>query len=194
MSAKQVELPIFTPKTHKEFERWLGVHHQKSPGVWVRFFKKDSGKKDFTYAEALDVALCFGWIDSQLKTYDKESYIQKFTPRGPKSVWSKRNKEHVARLIEEKRMKPAGLAQVKAAQRDGRWEGAYDSPKNMQAPADFMRELKKNKNAHAFYKTLNRANQYAIGWRLQTAKKLETRQKRMRAILAMLAKGQKFHD
>ena len=159
----------------------------------MQFFKKDSGKKTFQYAEALDVALCYGWIDSQMKSYDKESYIQKFTPRGAKSIWSKRNKTHVARLLKEKRMTPAGLAQIDAAKKDGRWKGAYDSPKKMQVPPDFLQLLSKNKKAFSFFKTLNKANVYAITWRLQTAKKPETREKRMHTILEMLKKSQKFH-
>jgi uncharacterized protein YdeI (YjbR/CyaY-like superfamily) len=108
-------------------------------------------------------------------------------------MWSKRNREHVARLIKEKRMTPAGLAQIKSAKADGRWKQAYDSPANMSVPADFLRKLKKNKTAHDYYKTLNKANTYAIAWRLQTAKKLETRERRMERILAMLADGKKFH-
>lgn len=190
---KSAPMPIKTFSTPKAFETWLKKNHGTSKGVWLRFFKKDSGKKSFHYAEALDTALCFGWIDSQAKTYDADSYIQKFTPRGGKSIWSKRNREHVARLIKEKRMMSAGLAQVEAAKQDGRWDGAYDSPKNMQIPTDFLKELKKDKKAYAFFKTLNRANTYAIAWRLQTAKKPETRAKRMQAILAMLKKGEKFH-
>ena len=149
--------------------------------------------KSITYAEALDEALCFGWIDGQLKTCDTKSWLQKFTPRRSKSIWSKRNREHVARLIKEKRMTAAGLKEIELAKKDGRWEGAYDSPKNMQVPADFLRELKKDKNAYAFFQTLNKANTSAIAWRLQTAKKPETREKRMQAVLQMLGQGKKLH-
>src|SRR4051794_15889731 len=135
-------------KTPKEWRSWLTKHHAEPVGVWLRFFKKASGVKSITYAEALDEALCFGWIDGQLKQYDTKSWLQKFTPRRRKSVWSKRNREHVARLIKEKRMTAAGLKEIQIAKKDGRWEGAYDSPKNMRVPADFLRELKKHK-AHA---------------------------------------------
>lgn len=187
------EKEVLTFEKPTEFGKWLAKNHAKSAGVWVRFFKKASGKKGITYTEALDEALCFGWIDSLVNKYDADSYIQKFTPRGPKSVWSKRNREHIARLTKAKKMKPAGLAQVKAAKVDGRWDGAYDSPANMKIPADFLAELKKDKKAKAFFDTLNRANLYAIGWRLQTAKKPETRAKRMAAIVAQLKAGKKFH-
>ena len=176
-----------------EFGEWLSKNHAESTGVWIRFFKKASGKKGITYGEALDEALCYGWIDSLVNKYDADSYIQKFSPRGPKSVWSKRNREHIARLVKAKKMRPAGTAAVQAAKKDGRWDGAYDSPANMKIPADFMAALGKDKKAKAFFETLNRANLYAIGWRLQTAKKPETRARRMAAILAQLKAGKKFH-
>jgi uncharacterized protein YdeI (YjbR/CyaY-like superfamily) len=146
-----------------------------------------------TYAEALDAALCYGWIDGQVKKSDELSYLQRFTPRRPKSLWSKRNREHVRRLIDEGRMMPAGLKQVEEAKQDGRWESAYDSPSTMAVPEDFLREVAKDPKAEAFFRALNRTNTYAIAWRLQTAAKPETRQKRMSAILAMLAQGKKFH-
>lgn len=175
------------------FGKWLSKNHARSMGVWIRFFKKASGKKGITYAEALDEALSYGWIDSLVNKYDADSYIQKFSPRKGKSVWSKRNREHIARLIKAKKMRPAGLAQVKAAKSDGRWEIAYDGSAAMKIPADFLVELKKDKKAKAFFDTLNRANLYAIGWRLQTAKKPETRAKRMTAMLVQLKAGKKFH-
>jgi uncharacterized protein YdeI (YjbR/CyaY-like superfamily) len=192
-----LSMDVITFKTAKAFEVWLKKHHAKNPGIWVRFFNKahreSSGEKGITYAEALDVALCYGWIDSQAKGYDDTSHIQRYTPRGKRSIWSKRNREHVARLIKDKRMTEAGLAQVEAAKKDGRWDQAYDSPANMKVPADFLKELAKSKKAHEFFKTLNKTNLYAIGWRLQTAKKPETRERRMKAILEMLKRGEKFH-
>lgn len=126
-------------------------------------------------------------------SYDETSWLQKFTPRGAKSIWSKRNREHIARLTKEKRMQPAGLQEVETAKRDGRWDSAYDSPKNMEVPADFLKELKKNKKAYEFFLGLNKANTYAIAWRLQTAKKRATREKRMTAILEMMRNGKKLH-
>ncbi|MGN6369903.1 MAG: YdeI/OmpD-associated family protein [Phycisphaerae bacterium] len=167
--------------------------HERCPGVWVRFFKKVSAKETVRYAEALDVALCFGWIDGQVKPLDAESYLQKFTPRRARSTWSKRNVTHVERLIRDGLMRPAGLAAVEAAKKDGRWEAAYDSPRNMQVPADFLARLRKEKKAYAFFESLTRANVYAIAYRLQTAKKAETRERRMVAILEMMRRGEKFH-
>jgi uncharacterized protein YdeI (YjbR/CyaY-like superfamily) len=187
------EIPIVAFPSEKAFETWLGKNYSSASALWIRFFKKGSGIKTIAYAEALDVALQYGWIDSQLKTYDAASYLQKFTPRGSKSIWSKINTQHVERLIKEKKMKPAGMAQVEAAKKDGRWQSAYSSSKNMEIPADFLKELKKNKAAFTFFKLLNKANVYAIAWRLHTAKKPETRLKRMKAILEMLASGKSFH-
>ncbi len=186
-----IEIKLFT--TPKAWRAWLEKNHTKDEGVWVRFYKKDSGKKSINYAQALDEALCFGWIDGLVNKYDADSYMQKFTPRRSRSMWSKRNREHVARLIMEKRMTPAGLKAIESAKADGRWESAYDSPKNMKVPEDFLKELKKNKKAYAFYQTLNKANTYAIAWRLQTAKEPKTREKRLRALLAMLAEEKKIH-
>jgi uncharacterized protein YdeI (YjbR/CyaY-like superfamily) len=185
--------PTKTFETAEEWRRWLTKHHASSSGVWIRIFKRGSGVKTVSYAEALDEALCFGWIDGQKDAYDATSWLQKFTPRRPKSVWSKRNREHVARLIKEKRMTPAGLAEVEAAKRDGRWDNAYDPSSTMEVPEDFLKELKKDKAAYAFFKTLNRANIYAIAWRLQTAKKPETRARRMQMLLGMMRQGKKLH-
>lgn len=179
--------------TGVEWRTWLAKMHAKSDGVWIRIYKKGSGKKTVTYAEALDNALCYGWIDGQKKAHDAESFLQRFTPRRPRSVWSKRNREHVARLIKEKRMTDAGLKEVLAAKQDGRWDRAYDTPSSMQIPEDFLKELKKDKKAYEFFKTLNRANTYAIAWRLQTAKKLETRARRMEGLLAMMRQRKKLH-
>ena len=178
----------------REFEQWLAKNHAESTGIWLRFFKKNSGVLSVSYVEAVDAAICFGWIDGQLKKYDQESWLRKFTPRRPKSVWSKRNTAHAERLIKAGKMHAAGLQEVEAAKQDGRWKAAYDSASEMEIPADFVKELAKNKRAKAFFETLNRANVYAIVWRLQTAKKPETRQRRLATILAMLAKEQKFHD
>lgn len=190
---KKPEPEVLAFESSRHFEKWLAKSHAQSQGIWLRFFKKDSGRKTVTYAEALDVALCYGWIDGQVKKLDESSYLQRFTPRRPKSLWSKRNREHVRRLTDAGRMQPAGLKQVEEAKRDGRWESAYDSPSNMAVPEDFLRELAKDAKAEAFFRTLNKTNTYAIAWRLQTAVKPETRQKRMTAILAMLAEGKKFH-
>jgi uncharacterized protein YdeI (YjbR/CyaY-like superfamily) len=187
------EAPIKAFSSASVWETWLSANHAKSDGLWLQIFKKDSGEKTITYDEALDAALCYGWIDGQKDKYDEKSWLQKFTPRRVKSVWSKRNKEHVARLTKDKRMKSAGLAQVTAAKKDGRWERAYDSPSSMKVPEDFLKELAKNKKAESFFKTLSKANTYAIAWRLQTAKKPETREKRMKMLLEMLTKEEKLY-
>ena len=187
------ETEILTFKTSNAFEKWLAKNHNKVSALWLRFFKKDSGKATITYKEAVDEALCYGWIDGQADKFDDESWIQKFTPRTSKSIWSKRNTENIERLTALGRMKPAGLEEVEKAKADGRWAKAYDSPKEMQLPEAFIKELSKNKKAKAFFETLNKTNKYAIGWRLQTAKKPETKEKRIKTIIEMLSKGQKFH-
>jgi uncharacterized protein YdeI (YjbR/CyaY-like superfamily) len=180
-------------RTPAEFRKWLAANHRQIEGIWLRIFKKDAGESSVTYAQALDEALCFGWIDGQKQRHDESSWLQKFTPRRRQSGWSKINTQHAERLIQSKRMKPAGQAEIEAAKKDGRWEAAYDSPSKSTIPEDFLAALRKKKKAYAFFETLNKANLYAIGYRLQTAKKPETRQKRMAAILEMLAKGQAFH-
>jgi len=187
------EKEILTFKTSNAFEKWLAKNHNKATVIWLRFFKKDSGKASITYKEAVDEVLCYGWIDGQANKYDDESWIQKFTPRSAKSIWSKKNTENIERLTALGKMKPSGLAEVERAKADGRWAKAYDSPKEMQIPDDFMKELLKNKKAKAFFETLNKTNKYAIGWRLQTAKKPETKEKRIKTIIEMLLKGEKFH-
>lgn len=187
------DLPILTFETPDEFEHWLETYHVESRGIWIRFFKKHSDIDSIVYAEALDVALCFGWIDGQLQKYDEDSYLQRFTPRRPGSTWSKRNRRYVERLTKHGKMRPAGLREVENAKADGRWEKAYDSPANMTIPDDFLKELAKNKTAEAFFKTLNKTNLYSIAWRLQTAKRPETRKKRMDKIIGMLENGEKFH-
>ncbi|MBL7766564.1 MAG: YdeI/OmpD-associated family protein [Chitinophagaceae bacterium] len=179
-------------KTAKSFETWLEKNHNKSKGLWLKIFKKDSGEKTITYAEALDIALCYGWIDGQKNSYDEKAYLQKFCPRREKSIWSKINIGHVERLIHEGRMRPAGFFAVEKAKADGRWEQAYDSPSHMTIPEDFLKALSKNKKAEAFFKGLNKTNLFAIGFRLQTAKKQETREKRMKEMIEKLARGEKL--
>ena len=192
-NSNKSDQPIISFNSPEEWNEWLEQNHSNSNGLWLRIFKKDTGIPTTTHAQALQEALCFGWIDGQAKKYDEISYLQKFTPRRTKSIWSKRNVEYVAQLEKEGRMKPAGREQIEAAKADGRWDRAYDSPVNMNMPEDFLTELAKNEKALAFFKTLNKTNTFAIGWRLQTAKKPETREKRMKMILEMLAREEKFH-
>ena len=180
-------------KTQSEFFDWMEKNHDKEDGIWTIFYKKGSGKTSINYDLALEVALCYGWIDGVSNRIDEEKYKQKFTPRRSKSIWSKINRDNIARLIKEGKMKPAGIAEVERAKADGRWDAAYDSPTDMKAPEDFLKELAKDKKAEEFYKTLNKTNLFAIHFRLQTAKKPETRANRMKIILEMLHKGEKFH-
>jgi uncharacterized protein YdeI (YjbR/CyaY-like superfamily) len=168
-------------------------NHSSSEGILLRIYKKDCGVAAVTYAEALDQALCFGWIDGQKNSYDSKSWLQKFTPRRPKGGWSKNNTKHVERLIKSGDMTAAGLKEVNAAKEDGRWKAAYESSSTAKIPDDFLKALASNKSAETFFKTLNKANLYSIAYRLQTAKKPETRQKRMSAIVEKLARGEKFH-
>jgi uncharacterized protein YdeI (YjbR/CyaY-like superfamily) len=187
-----MELSIMSFESAKHWERWLVKNHKLSRGVWLRIQKKED-RKSLAYSEALDAALCYGWIDGQKKSDNDRSWLQKFTRRGAKSGWSKRNREHVERLTKAGKMKPAGLAAVKAAKNDGRWRAAYDSQANSKIPKDFLEALGRDKNAQAFFNSLNKANLYSIAYRLQTPKKAETREKRMRTILEMMAQGKKFH-
>jgi uncharacterized protein YdeI (YjbR/CyaY-like superfamily) len=177
----------------KEWQLWLAKNYHTSNGVWLRIVKKNAEKQTVSYAEALDTALCYGWIDGQKRPFDQQFWLQKFGPRKAKSIWSKKNTEHVERLIREGRMQAAGLEAVEAAKTTGSWQKAYDAQSKMIIPEDFLKTLQKNKKANTFYKTLNRTNLFSIAFRLQTAKKEETRQKRMRQIIDMLARNEKFH-
>jgi uncharacterized protein YdeI (YjbR/CyaY-like superfamily) len=150
-------------KSSADFRQWLENNHAGSSGIWLRFFKKSSKEESLSYAQALDQALCFGWIDGQKKPFDAQSWLQRFTPRRPKSAWSKINTGHVARLTKAGTMTAAGLAAVAAAKADGRWQAAYASQRNAGPPDDFLKELGKNKKAKAFFETLNKANVYANG-------------------------------
>lgn len=191
MQVDASEIMLF--RTYGEWEHWLEKNFEKEDGIWVRFAKKNSGLTSISYAEAVDVALCFGWIDSLVNKYDDKSYIQKFTPRRKRSIWSKINREKIEKLTQLGKMRPAGLAQVEAAKADGRWAAAYDAPSTSTIPDEFMVELAKNKKAKEFFATLTKSNVYAIAWRLQTAKKPETRARRTKAIIAMFARGEKLH-
>ena len=185
-------LAAITFESSRAFRDWLSRNHAKSPGIWLRIVKKHSGAKTISYAEALDQALCFGWIDGQKRPCDSDSWLQKFTPRRPRSGWSKKNTEHAERLIKSGEMTTSGLTEISAAKADGRWKAAYVSFCSAAAPADLLKELAKNKKASAFFKTLTKTNLYSIVYRLQTAKKPETRKKRMETIIKMLERGETF--
>lgn len=190
---KAVELPLLPFESKKKWTDWLAKQHDKSAGVWLKLAKKDSGIPSVTYDEALEVALCYGWIDGQKKALDNKYWLQKFTPRGPKSIWSKINTEKAEKLIASGEMKPAGLKAIAAARADGRWETAYSSQKNMSVPDDFEAALDGNRKAKAFFATLNSANRYAILFRIQTAKKTETRARRIQQFVEMLERGEKLY-
>jgi len=189
----QIEFPVIAFQSQNKWRSWLSKKHSLADGIWLRLYKKDSGIKSINHDEALDEALCYGWIDGQAKSLDEESYLQKFTPRRKRSLWSKRNREKVEQLIKDGKMHSSGLKEIDTAKSDGRWEMAYDSPKNMKIPDDFLKELSKKPEALAFFNTLNKTNKFSIGWRLQTAKKPETREKRIKTIIEMMQQGKKFH-
>ncbi|MBA3832836.1 MAG: YdeI/OmpD-associated family protein [Chthoniobacterales bacterium] len=173
---------------------WLGKNHDSSSGVWLRFAKKASGLKSVSYQEALDAALCYGWFDGQAKKGDSEEYwIQRFTPRRKRSIWSKRNREKTLALIESGEMRPGGLAEIERAKQDGRWAAAYDSPKNITVPLDLQVALDKNRRAKSFFEVLDSRKRYAILFRIHTAKKGETRTRRIQQFVAMLAKDEKLY-
>ncbi|MFZ0549870.1 MAG: YdeI/OmpD-associated family protein [Steroidobacteraceae bacterium] len=175
------------------FRAWLVREHSRCDGLLLRIYKKSSGIASVTYAEARDQALCFGWIDARKLPLDGLCWIQAFQPRRSRSKWSKKNTEHAERLIKSGEMTDAGHNEVRAAKADGRWRAAYDSPSTATMPSEFLERLARNKRASVMYATLNKANLYAIAYRLQTAKRAATRYKRMQAIIDMLARGEKFH-
>ena len=174
-----IELPTLTFESKKKFAEWLAKNHDKSAGAWLKLAKKATGIPSVTYQEALDVALCYGWIDGQKGSFDDKYFLQKFTPRRPKSIWSKINVEKVERLIASGEMKPSGLKAVESAKEDGRWAAAYASQKNISVPVDFQSALEKNKKAKAFFESLTSARRYSFLFRIETAKKAETREKRI---------------
>ncbi len=180
-------------KDSAAWRSWLDENHAETNGVWLRLYKKVSAIPTVNYAEALDEALCYGWIDGQKKSYDEVSFLQKFTPRRTKSMWSKRNIEHIGRLTKQGLMMPVGIAEVERAKADGRWAAAYDTPSEMAIPKDFLLELQKHPVAEKFFATLNKANIYAIAWRLQTAKTAEIRKRRQDKIIALLDSEQRLH-
>jgi uncharacterized protein YdeI (YjbR/CyaY-like superfamily) len=180
-------------KTAKAFETWLKKHHASSDGAWLMIAKRGCAEPSVTYAEAVEVALCWGWIDGQKRGLDDTHFLQRFTPRRPRSVWSKVNVEKVGKLIEAGRMQPAGLAQVEAAKASGRWESAYDGSRSATVPEDLRAALEAEPKAKTFFATLNAANRYAVLWRIQTAVKAETRAKRIAQLVAMLARGETVH-
>jgi uncharacterized protein YdeI (YjbR/CyaY-like superfamily) len=180
-------------KSQADWHAWLEKHHADPDGIWVHFAKKGSGAVTLAYDEALETALCFGWIDGQLRTHDEKTFVRKFTPRRARSIWSKVNRAKAERLIETGRMKPAGLRAIERAREGGEWDGAYDSSRTASVSPDFEKALDKSKRAAAFFAKLNSANRYAVLWRIQTARSATVRAKRIAQLIAMLEKQETFH-
>lgn len=185
--------PILTFASPAEWEAWLDAEHAGSDGVWLKFAKKGSGVATVVYAEALDVALCYGWIDSQVRALDERFYLQKFTPRRSRSKWSRINREKIDELTGQGRMKPAGLAQVELAKADGRWDAAYASPANAEVPDDLQAALDASPKAAEFWAGLNKSNRFAIIFQLEDAKRPETRVRRLEKFMGMLERGEKLY-
>lgn len=187
-------LPVKAFATAREWEAWLAVHGATERGVWVKFAKKNSGLPSLTYEEALTAALCHGWIDGQLKSLGATHHLQRFTPRRPRSLWSKRNVERVAKLIASGQMRPAGLREVEAAKADGRWQQAYDSPSTSTVPPELAKALRASPAANAFFAQLDATNRYAVLHRVQTATSEKTRAARIARFVAMLERGETLHS
>lgn len=187
------DLPVHAFETQTAWRAWLDRHHAEAGPVWLRIYKKDSGQPTVTYAEALDEALCYGWIDSTKQTYDADSYLQRFGPRQPRSVWSKVNREHVTRLIDAGKMQPAGLRAIEAAKANGQWERAYDASSTASVPDDLQARLDAEPEARAYFESLNKTNRYAILYRIQAVKKPETRLKRLEWAMDLLRRRQTLY-
>ena len=193
MPERRQDLPILPFTSAQDWERWLEENHAESAGVWIKFAKKGSGTPTVSSAEAVEVALCFGWVDGQLAPYDEAWWLVRYTPRRPRSKWSRLNRERVTRLRAEGRMRPAGLREVELAQADGRWEAAYEPQSRAQVPDDLAAALEDNPRAKAFFATLNRVNRYAILYRIQDARRAQTRADRIRKFVEMLERGELIH-
>jgi uncharacterized protein YdeI (YjbR/CyaY-like superfamily) len=188
------ELPIIDAKDQRAWRRWLSANHDRAEGVWVKCAKKGSPTPSVTYDEAVEEALCFGWIDGQIRRFDEHFYLQRFTPRRPRSKWSQLNREKATRLIEEGRMQPAGLAQVEAARADGRWEAAYPAQSQATVPDDFQHALDAAPQAKAFFETLTGAARYGFLYRLHEVTDPTRRAKRIAGYIERLAAGRTLQD
>jgi uncharacterized protein YdeI (YjbR/CyaY-like superfamily) len=186
-------LPLLAFDNAVAFELWLEEFADDSPGLWLKIAKKASGIKTITYDEAVDVALCFGWIDGQKAAYDATWFLQRFTPRRARSVWSKVNTQKAEALISSGRMRAAGLREVERARADGRWEAAYSGSRDMEVPGDLQEFLDANPQAARFWSSLSATNRYAFLWRLHTARRADTRAKRLAEYQRMLLAGETFH-
>jgi len=185
--------PVMAFESTEAWDAWLSAHHADSPGLWLKIAKKGSAGQSISYSDALDVALCYGWIDGQKGRHDDDYWLQRFTRRKPGSNWSKINTERAAALIASSRMRPAGLREIEQAQADGRWERAYQSQSRITVPEDLARALEANPRARQFFATLDATNRYAVLYRITGAKRPETRAKRIDTFVAMLGEHKKIH-
>ncbi|HEX7712344.1 MAG TPA: YdeI/OmpD-associated family protein [Sphingomonadaceae bacterium] len=193
MTEERAGLPILAFSDLAAMERWLEAQPAGSAGLWIKFAKAGSGIASVSKAEAIDAALCHGWIDGQLDAYDDAHWLTRFTPRKARSKWSQKNRTRASELIDAGRMRPAGLAQVEAARADGRWDGAYASASKAQVPPDLQAALDESPQAAAFFATLTGANRYAILYRISAANKPETRARKIAAFIAMLERCETVH-
>jgi uncharacterized protein YdeI (YjbR/CyaY-like superfamily) len=185
--------PAKLSKSKHDWAAWLEKNHRKSTGLWLRLAKKDSRLRSVSYKEALEVALCYGWIDGQKRPENEQTWLQRFVSRSGQSIWSKINREKALALIASGEMQAAGLEAIETAKKNGRWDAAYDSPSGATVPSDFQAALDANQRAKAFFKTLDRANRYAVLWRIQTVKKAETRARKIEQFIGMLEREEKIH-
>lgn len=192
-SKSSTELKIHHFDRQRDWAAWLNENHDASPGVWLNLAKMGADVPSGSYGEAVEIALCFGWIDGQKRAHDDQFWLQKFTRRSDKSVWSKINRDKALALVKAKKMKPAGLNEIERAKLDGRWDAAYDSSSKAAVPSDFQSALDGNARAKAFFETLDSRNRYAVLYRIQTAKNAETRAKRISQFVLMLARQEKVH-
>lgn len=192
-SKSSAELPIHHFQRQQDWTAWLNENHTSSPGVWLQLAKKGADVSSVSYDEAIEIALCFGWIDGQKQAHSDQFWLQKFTRRTDKSVWSKINRDKALALIKSKKMKPAGLKEIERAKLDGRWDAAYDSASKATVPSDFQSALDSNAGAKDFFGTLDSRNKYAVLFRIQTAKKAETRAKKISQFVLMLERHEKVH-
>ena len=192
-SVRKPDDPVRLFKDQSAWVAWLREHHRNASGIWLRLAKKGSGLQSVSYSEALESALCYGWIDGQKKPENDKTWLQRFVPRSDKSIWSKINREKAEALIKNGRMTAAGREAIARAKANGRWAAAYDSPSRSTVPGDFQAALDANARANSFFQTLDRANRYAILFRIQTVKKAETRERKIKEFIAMLERKEKIH-
>ncbi len=190
----QIKRPIRLFPSQKAWQTWLEKNHRQSGGLWLRLAKRGSGKQSVSYREALEVALCYGWIDGQKRGESEQTWLQRFLPRSARSIWSKINRESALALTARGCMNSAGLEAIESAKKNGRWESAYDSPRAADVPEDLQAALDANPRAHDFFRSLDKANRYAVLFRIQTVKKAETRSRKIREFVEMLARNEKIHE